>query len=178
MTGRISKGALRLAAVSALALTLGAKVATAQDDDNLGLAEQKSMTVDLALKLAEGALASCRASGYQVAVVVVDRSGLTQVTLRDRFAGPHTNETARRKAWTAVSFRSPTLALATNVESEPKMAGLRQVTDALLLGGGVPVEAAGGIVGAVGVSGAPDPQFDDACARAGVASVSDILDFQ
>ena len=58
----------------------------------------------MALDLARGALASCRERGFQVAVAVVDRFGVTQVLLRDRFAGAHTIATATSKAWTAVSF--------------------------------------------------------------------------
>jgi len=45
------------------------------------------------------------------------------------------------------------------------------VDNALMLGGGVLVEAAGSTVGAVGVSGAPSGEQDDACARAGLAAI-------
>jgi uncharacterized protein GlcG (DUF336 family) len=62
----------------------------------------------IALDLAQAALADCRQRGYQVAVAVVDRSGLMQVVLRDRFAGPHTPPTASGKAWTAATFMSRT----------------------------------------------------------------------
>ena len=73
-----------------------------------GLVTFKSMTVDLALALARAALADCQKQGYQVSVAVVDRFGVTQVLLRDRFAGAHTVPTATGKAWTAVSFRTNT----------------------------------------------------------------------
>ena len=66
------------------------------------------MSVDLALALARAALADCQKQGYQVTVAVVDRFGVTQVLLRDRFAGAHTVPTATGKAWTAVSFRTDT----------------------------------------------------------------------
>ncbi len=67
------------------------------------------MTPDTAVKVAQAALADCRSKGFQVAVVVVDRMGVPQAMIRDRYAGPHTPDTAFRKAWTAVSFREPTL---------------------------------------------------------------------
>ena len=67
-----------------------------------------SLTPETALQAARAALESSRRQGYQVAVAVVDRSGLPQVFLRDRFAGMHVYETSRRKAWTAVSFRTRT----------------------------------------------------------------------
>ena len=73
-----------------------------------GLVTFKSMSVDLALALARAALADCQKQGYQVTVAVVDRFGVTQVLLRDRFAGAHTVPTATGKAWTAVSFRTDT----------------------------------------------------------------------
>ena len=53
----------------------------------------------------------CREAGYQVGVSVVDRSGVTQVFVRDRFAGMHVKETAFRKAWTSVSFKGATIEL-------------------------------------------------------------------
>ena len=73
--------------------------------------QTKSLTPETALTAARAAMEACRTQGYQVGVAVVDRAGLTQVFLRDRFAGPHTVEVATNKAWTAVSFRTSTLAL-------------------------------------------------------------------
>src|SRR3954447_6578786 len=70
-----------------------------------GLVAYKSLGPELALDLARAALSNCRVRGYQVAVAVVDRFGVTQVMLRDRFAGPHTPSTAPGRVWTAVSFK-------------------------------------------------------------------------
>ena len=136
------------------------------------LVDLKVMTPEAALKVAKASMAACREQGFQVAVAVVDRMGVTQVILRDRYAGAHTPETARRKAWTAVSFREDTLALAELTASGSPQSGVRQVTDALMAGGGVPIEAAGSIVGGIGISGAPGGAEDDACARAGIEAVS------
>ncbi|MGB5512519.1 MAG: heme-binding protein [Woeseiaceae bacterium] len=158
---------LRISLISSLACLLMAVPAPAED----ALIDLKLMTPETALKLANASLAFCREAGYQVAVAVVDRMGITQVILRDRYAGAHTPETARRKAWTAVSFRADTLALAELTASGSPQAGVRHVTDALMVGGGVPVEAAGSIVGGIGISGAPGGAEDDACARAGIAAV-------
>jgi uncharacterized protein GlcG (DUF336 family) len=97
--------------------------------------------------------------------------------LRDRFAGPHTPETARRKAWTAVSFRADTLSLSETAKPGSEAYGANFITEALMLGGGVPVEAQGSIIGAVGVSGAPGGDMDDACARAGIDAVAADLAF-
>ncbi len=137
----------------------------------------KVMSPETALELARAALADCRKRGYQATIAVVDRFGVVQVVLRDRFAGAHTPDTARRKAWTAVSFRVDTLTLARQTESGSPQAGVRHVTDALMVGGGVPVEASGSIVGGIGVSGAPGGEADDACARAGIEAIVEKLAF-
>lgn len=135
----------------------------------------KALTPETALELAQATLKACREKGYQVAVAVVDRAGTPQVMLRDRYAGAHTPGTATRKAWTATSFRADTLALAEETQAGKPQSGVRFVENALMLGGGVLVEAGGSMVGAVGVSGAPSGEQDDACARAGVAAIEEKL---
>ena len=137
----------------------------------------KSMTVEVALDLARAALADCRKQGYQVAVAVVDRFGVTQVLLRDRFAGAHTVPTATGKAWTAVSFRTNTGELVAATQPGSPQAGVRNLPGATIIAGGVTVEAAGTLVGAIGVSGAPGGDNDEACAKAGIAAIRDKLDF-
>ena len=161
-------------APAALAATLVmAAPAAAQD----ALVTYKSMSPELALDLARAVLVDCRNHGYQVAVAVVDRFGVTQVMLRDRFAGPHTPSTAAGKAWTAVSFRTNTGELVSASQSGMPQAGVRNLPGAVILGGGVMVEAGGNMVGAVGVSGAPGGEADEACAKAGIETVRDKLEF-
>jgi uncharacterized protein GlcG (DUF336 family) len=159
----------------ALAFALAAAPATAQDGP---FVEFRALTPELALEAAAAALQSCRAGGYQVGVAVVDRMGVTQVFLRDRFAGPHVEETAVRKAWTAVSFRTDTLTLDTQTQPGSISAGIRDISWPLPLGGGVPVNAGGGdLVAGIGVSGAPGPDIDDECARAGIAAIEEEIAF-
>jgi uncharacterized protein GlcG (DUF336 family) len=100
-----------------------------------------------------------------------------QVMLRDRFAGPHTPEVARRKAWTAVSFRTNTTQMSENTQAGKKASGVRHVVGALMLGGGVMIRAGGTLVGAIGVSGAPGGQADEDCAVKGLASIQEDLNF-
>jgi uncharacterized protein GlcG (DUF336 family) len=164
---------IKCAALACGLLTL-APAASAQEESLISF---QVMKPELSMKLAQAAMESCRAEGAQIAVAVVDRFGNLQALLRDRFAGPHTPETARRKAWTAVSFRSDTLALSENTKPGSEAYGANFITDALMLGGGVPVEAQGSIVGAVGISGAPSGEMDDACARAGIEAIALDLEF-
>lgn len=160
-----------------LALAVALCAGPAQSQDQEALVQFSVMKPEVALRLAQAAIEDCRAKGYQVGVAVVDRFGVTQVFLRDRLAGPHVEETARRKAWTAVSFRTDTLALAEETLPGTISSGIRDLSQALALGGGVPVDAAGSLVGGVGVSGAPGPDLDDGCARAGIAAVEDDISF-
>jgi len=152
-------------------------MATSSADDSEALFSTTNLNLETAQELANAALLNCREQGYQVAVAVVDRSGILQVSLRDRFAGPHTPETARRKAWTAVSFRTNTQELVEVTQSGQAQSGVRFVTEALVIGGGVMVEAAGSMVGAIGVSGAPGGDIDEACAVKGIEAIEDKIAF-
>ena len=155
------------------AFLLLAAPAGAQD----ALVTYKSLTPEVALDLARVALSSCRERGFQVAVAVVDRFGVTQVLLRDRFAGPHTVTTATGKAWTAVSFRTNTGELAAMTQAGMPQSGVRALPGVVALGGGLTIEAGGSLVGAVGVSGAPGGEADEACAKAGIEAVREKIEF-
>jgi uncharacterized protein GlcG (DUF336 family) len=147
--------------------------ASAQD----ALVTYKSLNPEVALDLARAALASCRERGFQVAVAVVDRFGVTQVLLRDRFAGAHTVATATGKAWTAASFRTSTAELAAMTQPGTPQAGIRSLPGVVAIGGGLVVEGGGSILGGVGVSGAPGGDADEACARLGIEAVRDRIEF-
>ena len=137
----------------------------------------RNLTPETALKAAQAALKKCRDSGWQVAVAVVDRSGVAQVVLRDRYAGAHTPRTASGKAWTAVSFRSNTGALVDLTQPGKAQSGVRNLPDVVVLGGGVVIEGGGQMLGAIGVSGAPGGEADEACAKAGIAAIQESLEF-
>jgi uncharacterized protein GlcG (DUF336 family) len=137
----------------------------------------KSLSLDVALEAAQAALKQCRSDGFQVAVAVVDRFGEPQVLIRDRFAGLPASRTATDKAWTSLSFRANTSDLSKSIQNgqlDPKLASLPRVT---MLGGGMVIEAGGALLGAIGVSGAPGGDKDEACAKAGLAAIRDKLDF-
>lgn len=139
--------------------------------------QMRVLTPEAALKATDAALRDCRQRGYQVAVAVVDRSGLAQSMLRDRFAGAHTPETATNKAWTAVSFRSDTTELARATQAGQASSGIRHLPRFVGVGGGVTIQAGGSILGGIGVSGAPTGEADEACAKAGIAAIRDELEF-
>ena len=137
----------------------------------------KLLTPDTALKAAQAALKKCRDSGFQVAVAVVDRMGVPQVLLRDRYAGAHTPRMARAKAYTAVSFRTNTTELAEATQAGRPSSGVRDLPGIVALGGGLTIDAGGSLLGAIGVSGAPGGKEDDACAAAGIAAIREDIEF-
>jgi uncharacterized protein GlcG (DUF336 family) len=137
----------------------------------------KLLKPDTALKAAQAALKACRDAGYQATVAVVDRMGVTQVLLRDRYAGPHTVDMAQSKAYTAVSFRTNTTELAEATQAGRPASGIRHLPGIAAVGGGLMIEAAGSLLGAIGVSGAPGGKEDDVCAAAGIAAIRDDIEF-
>jgi uncharacterized protein GlcG (DUF336 family) len=165
----------RFAAVAALVAASLAPPALAQAGS--GTHAIRVLTPEAALKATQAAVLDCRRRGYQVAVAVVDRFGVEQAVWRDRFAGPHTTDTAINKAWTAVSFRTSTTELARATQPGQPSSGIRHVPRFVGAGGGLLIEAAGSILGAIGVSGAPSGDADDECAKAGIAAIKDEIEF-
>jgi uncharacterized protein GlcG (DUF336 family) len=156
--------------------------AEAKDDEAHSIYSFKTLSVESASNAAWGALKECRKKGYSVAVAVVDRGGNLQALLRDRFAGPHTPETAIRKAWTANSFRQSTADLAVLLQDGRIPHQVQHNPGALLVGGGITIEAQGEIIGGIGVSGAPPGKsekesIDGSCAQAGINSIKEAIEF-
>ena len=139
------------------------------------LLNQKTLSLDLARGIAQAALARCRADGNHVSVTVLDRDGLVKIAFRDDGAGPHTLTTSRRKAFTALTFKQPSGQWADRVLSQPAIAGLKDTAGTIALAGGMPLKAGGEVVGAIGVSGSPGGDKDEACANAGIAGFADKL---
>jgi uncharacterized protein GlcG (DUF336 family) len=136
---------------------------------------EKALSLDLAHAIAQGALEKCRADGYHVSVTVLDRDGLVRASLRDDGSGPHTIVTSRRKAFTSVTFRQPSADWAKRVLTDPAVAGLKDTEGTIALGGAVPIKAGNEVIGAIGVSGAPGGEKDEACANAGIQKLADKL---
>lgn len=133
--------------------------------------QERNISMNAALALAQGAVQACAKDHYNVAAAVVDRAGVLRALLRADNAGVHTPEAARRKAYTAVSARTSTSAMAKTVEKNPAAAQLVAITDFLVLAGGVPVKIGDEVIGAIGVGGAPGGHLDEACALAAIAQV-------
>jgi uncharacterized protein GlcG (DUF336 family) len=127
------------------------------------------LTLEASEKLAQATIAACRMQGIQIGVTVVDRSGDAMVFLRDTLAPRVTIEISRQKAYTAVNFNAP---LSTMEDRFTKPFAVGKVDGLVFSAGGIPIEAAGNIVGAVGVSGAATGEQDEACAREGLKAIA------
>jgi uncharacterized protein GlcG (DUF336 family) len=138
-----------------------------------GLVTQRNLSLAMAKTIAEATLAECKSKGFSTSAAVVDRAGQVLVILRDEQATAQTAEMARRKAYTARMFRVTTLEFQKRT-SDPTLAAQRDVADILALGGGVPIQAGNDTIGGVGSSGS-SLEMDDACAKAGIAKVKDLL---
>jgi len=148
-------------------------VSMVQAADQPLLVNIKRMSLEVATRIAQAAIQECRKQGVQIAVTVLDRGGNPQVVMRDVLAMDITIPISKMKAHTAMAFNSATSALEGRFKgsySVPKLDGL------IISAGGVPVHAAGSIIGGVGVSGAPSGETDESCAKAGVAAVSGDLE--
>ncbi len=139
------------------------------------LVPTKLMTMELARDIAQKSVEACRAKGYQIAAVVVDRSGNPQVILRDVFATRFNVEIATRKANTSILSGGPSSEMRKFREDiRPE---LNTVDGIIIMNGGLPIRAGGALVGAIGVSGAPDGELDAACAQKGLDAVTERLEF-
>ena len=136
------------------------------------LPKESVLPLSMARQAVETALEACKKDGYKVSVSVVDRAGVLRTMARADGAGPHTIDSSRKKAYTAASLRRSTSELAELITKVPTLQALRDMNEQILmLGGGLPIELAGDVVGGIGVGGAPGAHLDDACAQAGLDAI-------
>jgi uncharacterized protein GlcG (DUF336 family) len=136
------------------------------------LPKESVLPLNLAGKAVQASLDACKKDGYRVSVSVVDRAGVLRAMARGDGAGPHTVDSSRKKAYTAASLRRATTELAELINKVPTLQALRDMNnDILILGGGLPIEIGGDVIGGIGVGGAPGAHLDDACAQAGLDAI-------
>jgi uncharacterized protein GlcG (DUF336 family) len=166
MSQATSRTVLALLASAALAVALAAP-ASAQ------LLQRKDLSLSVAQTLANGALEAFKAMGYAASVVVVDRGGDTLVALRGDGSGPHTVENARRKAYTANTFKMSTEDFVKDMKTRPVRREQTTLPSVIAINGGVPIKAGNEVIGGVGLSGSPGK--DEECVNAGLEKVKQFL---
>lgn len=136
-----------------------------------GVISERNISTSLARAIADAAM-ECSKDGVGLSVAVLDRTGQVRVWIRGDGSPPHGFDLARRKAYTARTFRQTSMEWAKR--SETALAGQRSLADVIPLGGGVPIKVGDETIGAVGVSGSSQ-EGDENCAKAAIAKVADQL---
>lgn len=156
---------------ASLALSLAGSALTALPQGK-GLITEKTISTDMALEMAQAALAKCRADHYVISVHVMDASGLDKVAIRDDGAGEVNFNVSKEKAFTALTYKRPSSDME---KAWATMSPGRIIPGTFGVGGGLPIKVGDQTIGAIGVGGAPGSDKDEACAAAGIAKVADLL---
>jgi len=161
----------RLVVAATIVLSL-AGLPTPQSTSADEFSTESVLPLGTATKAIQAALDACKKDGYRVSVSVVDRAGVLRAMGRADGAGSHTVDSSRKKAYTAASLRRPTSELADLIMKVPTLQALRDMNgEILILGGGLPIEISGEVIGGIGVGGAPGAHLDDTCAQEGLDAI-------
>jgi uncharacterized protein GlcG (DUF336 family) len=129
----------------------------------------------LAVEAASETVGACAKQGYRETAVVLDADGAVITVVRGDGAGIHTIDSAHDKAYTSVSFKNDTLALADRAKGEDSIAPLAKLPHVMFFGGGAVIKLGDEVIGSIGAAGAPGAKLDDACAHAGLDKIRDRL---
>ena len=162
----MSANLYRIAAIAA-AFALAAP-ASAQ------LINQKALSASMAITIAQTAMETCKTNGYAVSVTVVGRNGEVLAQVRGDGTGPHTMENSFRKAYTSRTFRIPSGDMVDRLKANPTL-GLIHLSNVIANQGALPIKAGDETIGAIGASGAPGGEKDEACVKAGIDKVAGML---
>jgi uncharacterized protein GlcG (DUF336 family) len=106
--------------------------------------------------------------------VVVDRDAKTMVATSGDNSGPHTMGNARRKAYTALSFRVSTTAYAKRfADNDPVVHEQVSLPSVIAIPGGLPIKAANEVIGSIGALGSSG--VDQPSVQAGLDKAVDQL---
>jgi uncharacterized protein GlcG (DUF336 family) len=157
-----------LAMAGGLACALATTPASAQ------LLTQKGLSAGMAMTMAQTAMETCKGNGYKVSVTVVGQNGEVILQVRGDGTGPHTMENSMRKAYTARTFRIASGEMVKRLKDNPQLS-LIHLANVIAAQGALPIKVGEEVIGAIGVSGAPGGEKDEACAQKGIEKVADML---
>jgi uncharacterized protein GlcG (DUF336 family) len=162
----------RIAGIAAaVVFMVGASAFTALPQGK-GLLTQKAISTDMALTMAQAAIAKCRADNYHVSVHVMDADGMDKVAIRDDGSGEVNFTVSKQKAFTALTYKRPS---SVTEKAQANISPSRIIPGIFAVGGGLPIKVGDEVIGAIGVGGAPGSDKDEACAQAGLDKVADLL---
>lgn len=140
------------------------------------LPQYPTLTTDLAVKAAQESLKQCKNDGYAVTVTVVDNKGMTLVVMKSEEARPHTLQASFKKAYTAMSMKSPTSVIVQNIEETKASERLINLNENFVfVEGGLPIIVDNFVVGGIGIDGALDGRLDEKCGQVGIDSIQMFL---
>jgi uncharacterized protein GlcG (DUF336 family) len=157
-----------------IALLAGATVMTLAAPASAQLLARKDLTAEIAVSIAQTAIATCKTNGYAVSATIVGRNGEIAVQVRGDNTGPHTMENSFKKAFTARTFRIASGEMEDRLKKNPQM-GAQYLTGFTTARGALPIKVGEDVIGAAGVSGAPGGEKDEACVQAALDKVKDQL---
>src|ERR1700744_286902 len=156
----------------AAGIALGtALVLGAASQANAQLITHKDLSLAMATQIAVAAVEACKANGYAGSAHVLGREGQVIVAMRNENAGIATFENSMKKAYTARTFARSSGEFAEGVKGNPN-AGALWLTNIVPTHGALPIKIGNETIGAVGISGAPGGEKDEACAKAGIEKVA------
>src|SRR5262245_7776258 len=161
----MSKNAYLISGLSLAAVVAGAFSVNAQ------LVTNKDLSLAMATTIAQTAIQTCKSQGYAVSAHVLGRNGEILVSMRGDDTAPHTLENSFKKAYTSRAQRIPSGKFAENVKGNPN-AGALHLTNMMPAQGALPIMIGEDVIGAIGVSGAPGGDKDEACAKTGIDKVA------
>ena len=162
---------MRFKSTLLIAALAGAAPFTAQGQ----VLTERNISLQLAVTIANAAMAACKADGFDVTAAVVDRAGDLKVLLRADTANPHNADLARRKAYTSRTFGVPSMDVGKRTNGPTELSGQRFLVDIIPLGGGIPITVGTERIGGLGISGTPTQEADEKCAQAGLAAAANSL---
>ncbi|MCG9691684.1 heme-binding protein [Vibrio sp. Isolate22] len=128
------------------------------------------LLTEQAEQIAKLALQECDSINVPVSISVVNDQGRLLYFYRGKETGSNTIHTSFRKAYTSASLKIPTSQLTLAVENKGYTQLGKMEDDILLLPGGLPITYNNTVVGAIGLSGAPNPIIEEECAKKAVAA--------
>jgi uncharacterized protein GlcG (DUF336 family) len=155
----------RIAGIAAAVVMMVTGAAWTATPQGKGLLTEKAISTDMAIAMAQAAIAKCRADNYHVSVHVMDVDGMDKVAIRDDGSGEVNFTVSKQKAFTALTYKRPSSV------TEKAMANIspaRIIPGIFAVGGGLPIKVGDEVIGAIGVGGAPGSDKDEACAQAGL----------
>jgi len=133
--------------------------------------------MDLSVKAAQAAIATCAMNGFKTTALIVDSAGVPVVLLSGDGASPRTPLVAAGKTAVVLKYKVASGVIADRVMTDAALKAAIEADPAIGTArrGALPIMVGGEIIGAFAVSGAPGGDKDEVCVEAGLAKIASRL---